>query len=120
MIFIVDDDAATRESLRFLLETEGLDARDFADGRRFLDTARPVEGDCLILDVNMPGMSGLEVLEALRGRGDEVPVIVVTAYLDAATGKRAAAAGAMAILEKPHGAEAVLELVRRASKKADS
>jgi two-component system, LuxR family, response regulator FixJ len=116
MIFIVDDDAATRESLRLLLETEGLEARDFAAGRPFLDGTRPVGGDCLILDVNMPGMNGLEVLEELRRRGDALPVIIVTAHADAVTRHRAMAAGAVALLEKPHGADELLALVCAASR----
>jgi two-component system response regulator FixJ len=114
MIFIVDDDSATRESLRFLLEAEGFEAQEFAAGLLFLDGARPVGGDCLILDVNMPGMSGIEVLEELRRRGHRVPVIIVTAYPDETTRNRASAAGALAILEKPHGADELLALVRRA------
>jgi two-component system response regulator FixJ len=113
MIFIVDDDAATRESLRLLLEAEGFEAQDFAAGLPFLDGATPVGGDCLIIDVNMPGMSGLDVLEELRRRGDALPVIIVTAYPDEGTRSRAIAAGAVAVLEKPHGAEELLTLVRR-------
>ena len=114
MIFIVDDDAATRDSLRLLLEAEGFEAREFAAGRTFLDGERPADGDCLILDLTMPGMSGFEVLAELRGRGDTLPVIIVTAYADSTTRSRAAASGALAMLEKPHRASELLALVRRA------
>ena len=113
MIFIVDDDAATRESLRLLLEVEGFAARDFAAGTPFLEAVRPSDGDCVILDINMPGMSGFEVLEELRQRGDAPPVIIVTAQTDETTRARATAAGAAALLEKPHGADELLSLLRR-------
>jgi FixJ family two-component response regulator len=119
MIFIVDDDHATRDSLRLLLETEGFEAQEFAAGRPFLDAARPVRGDCLILDVNMPGMSGLEVLEELRRRGDRLPVIIITGHSDPATRRRAAAGGALAVIEKPHQADLLLALLRAAAKSAN-
>jgi two-component system, LuxR family, response regulator FixJ len=114
MIFIVDDDAATRDSLRLLLEAKGFEARDFAAGRAFLDIVRPTDGDCLILDLTMPGMSGFEVLAELRRRGDNLPVIIVTAHADSAARSRATADGALALLEKPHRASELLPLVRRA------
>ena len=115
MIFIVDDDAPTRDSLRLLLEAEGLEAREFAAGRTFLEGERPADGDCLILDLTMPGMNGFEVLRELRRRGgDNLPVIIVTAHADSATRNRAAAGGALAVLEKPYRASELLVLVRRA------
>ena len=119
MIFIVDDDDATRDSLRLLVECEGFEAQDFASGRRFLDVVRPADGDCLILDANMPGMNGFEVLEELRRRGDCLPVIVITAWPDRGTRSRAQAAGAIALLEKPHGADELLALIRRAAARED-
>ena len=112
MIFIVDDDHATRRSLRLLLEIEGFDAQEFAGGRPFLDAARPVDGDCLILDLHMPGMSGLEVLEELRRRGDRLPVIVVSGHLNRTARTRALAGGALAVIEKPAKVEGLLALVR--------
>ena len=115
MIFIVDDDAPTRDSLRLLLEAEGLEAREFAAGRTFLEGERPADGDCLILDLTMLGMNGFEVLRELRRRGgDNLPVIIVTAHADSATRSRAAAGGALALLEKPYRASELLVLVRRA------
>jgi two-component system response regulator FixJ len=114
MIFIVDDDAATRDSLRLLLEGQGFEAREFTAGRGFLDTVSPADGDCLILDLTMPGMSGFEVLSELRRRGDSLPVIIVTAHADPAARSRAAVGGALAMLEKPHRASELLALVRRA------
>jgi two-component system, LuxR family, response regulator FixJ len=114
MIFIVDDDAAVRDSLRLLLECEGFEAREFASARQFLDTRPKSSGGCLILDVHMPGMSGLELLEMLRRRGDTLPVVLITGRPDAATQNRAKAAGALAVIEKPHGPKELVDLVRLA------
>ena len=113
MIFILDDDAGVRDSLRLLLECEGLETREFASCREFLD-ADGAEGDCLILDVHLPGMSGIELLETMRRRGDMLPVIVISGRIDAMTRYRARAAGALAVVEKPYQVEEVLDLVRRA------
>ena len=113
MIFILDDDTGVRDSLRLLLECEGLETREFASCREFLD-ADGAEGDCLILDVHLPGMSGIELLETMRRRGDMLPVIVISGRIDAMTRNRARAAGALAVVEKPYQVEEVLDLVRRA------
>jgi two-component system response regulator FixJ len=114
MIFILDDDAATRDSLRLLLECEGFAAREFASGREFLDVVRPATGDCLLLDLHMPEMDGIAVLETLRRRGDRVPAIVVTGRPSPEAKSRAEAAGALALLEKPYHADKLLDLVRQA------
>ena len=113
MIFILDDDSGVRDSLRLLLECEGLETREFASCREFLD-ADGAESDCLILDVHLPGMSGIELLETMRRRGDMLPVIVISGRIDAMTRNRARAAGALAVVEKPYQVEEVLDLVRRA------
>jgi two-component system response regulator FixJ len=114
MIFILDDDEAIRDSLQILLECEGLAARTFACGRQFLDTVRPQAGDCLLLDLYMPVIGGLDILEALRQRGDDVPVIVLTGHPSPAAESRATAAGAFAFIEKPYRADALLNLIRQA------
>jgi two-component system response regulator FixJ len=115
MIFIVDDDDATRDSLRLLLECEGFEAREFASGRQFLDAGPLGDGDCLILDVHMPGISGLELIESMRRQGILFPVIVISGWFDAATRNRARAAGAFALVDKPYQADEILNLVRLAS-----
>jgi CheY-like chemotaxis protein len=114
MIFIVDDDSAVRDSLRLLLECAGLEARDFPSPETFLDGWKSADEDCLVLDVHMPGMCGLDLLEELRQRGDEVPVIVVTGRPSPADTARARAAGALAVLEKPFKPAEILGLVRQA------
>ena len=114
MIFVVDDDGGARDSLRLLLECDGLEARKFASCEAFLNDGGAGEGDCLILDVHMPGMSGIELLETMRRRGDMLPVIVISGRADTATRNRARAALALAVVEKPYQAEEVLDLVRLA------
>ena len=114
MIFIVDDDEGVRDSLRLLLECEGFEAREFASCPEFLEAGPAGSGDCLILDVHVAGMSGLELLEVIRARGETLPVIVISRRTDAATRNRAHAAGALAVIEKPYQAEEVVALARRA------
>ena len=120
MISIVDDDSATRDSLRLLLDCAGLEARDFPSSNAFLEARQSAGDDCLVLDVHMPGMSGLDLLEELRRRGDQIPVIVVTGRPSAANAARAQAAGAFAILEKPFKADEIIGLVRNALRKRGS
>ena len=112
MIFIVDDDPGVRDSLRLLLECEGLEAREFASCREFLGADWAAEGNCLIVDVHMPGISGIELLETMRRDGAMLPVIVLSGRIDAAIRNRARAAGVLAVVEKPHQADEVLNLVR--------
>ena len=114
MIFILNDDDGVRDSLRLLLECEGFEAREFASCREFLDACRR-NGDCLILDLHMPEMSGIDLPEAMRRRGDRLPVILITGHLDAMIRERARAAGALAVVEKPYKAVEILNLIRHAS-----
>jgi FixJ family two-component response regulator len=114
MIFIVDDDGAVRESLRFLLDCVGLETREFASAEEFLDGRDADDTECLILDVHMPGMSGLDLLEELRRRNDQVPVIVVTGRSNAVDTARALTAGAVAVLEKPFNPAEIIALAQTA------
>jgi two-component system, LuxR family, response regulator FixJ len=117
MIIIVDNDCAVRESLRLLFDCVGLEARGFPSSEAFLDAAPPVDKECLVLDMHMPGMSGIELLEELRQRGDEVPVIIVTGLPSVTSAARAKAAGALAVVEKPFKPSEILALVRTALEK---
>ncbi len=113
-IFVVDDDDAMRESLEFLLESVGLKARAFAAAEDFLDVFQAGTRGCLLLDVRMPGMGGLELQEALRAKGIDIPVIIMTGYADVPMAVRAMQAGALDFIEKPLNEQRLLERVRKA------
>jgi two-component system response regulator FixJ len=109
-IFIVDDDAAIRDSLRMMLEVAGYTVRDFASAQSFLSDA-DLQGGCLIVDIRMPGMGGLELQEELVRRKANVPVIVMTGHGDVPLAVRAMRAGAMDFVEKPFDSERMLQSV---------
>jgi FixJ family two-component response regulator len=113
MIFVIDEDDDTRDSLRVLLETEGLAASGFASTGAFLEECRPTDQDCLILDLNQSGNSGLELLDRLRRHGNRILVVVIASQATATTRRRAEELGAVAVLEKPYAAETLLALVRQ-------
>jgi two-component system response regulator FixJ len=112
MIFIVDDDQATRDSLSLLLASEGLHSKGFGSPRAFLDACRPSGEDRLIVDVDLPGMDGIEFLQRLRARGLMLPVIIITGLPSTFVRQQALATGATAFLEKPLDAGEIISLVR--------
>ena len=112
MIFIVDDDTAVRHSLTLLLASEGLEARGFASPQEFLDGCRPSNDDRLIIDVDLPGMNGIELLQRLRADGLSPRAVVITGQPSTFVRQQALAAGAMAFLEKPIDADQLVSLVR--------
>jgi two-component system response regulator FixJ len=113
MIFIIDDDRDIRDSLRFLLSCEGLASRSFATADQFLATQVVTDRDFLITDMNLPGMSGLELLAAVRKRGLALPVVLMTGQASPRLRQRALAGGATAFLEKPLKDAEILSLIRR-------
>lgn len=118
-VFIVDDDEAIRDSLKLLLEAAGLPRVVAHDsGRDFLDRAKPAPGDCLVVDVRMPDIDGLELHQALIARGTDMPVIVMTGHGDIPMAVRALKAGASDFIEKPFDDTVMLEAVHRALAKA--
>jgi len=114
LIFVVDDDDAVRASLQALLETAGYRTAEFESGRDFLDAADTGQGACVLLDVKMPGLDGLEVQRRLNERGAELPVIIVTGHGDIVMAVQAMRAGAVDFLEKPVSRHRLLESVARA------
>jgi len=100
-VYVVDDDDAVRDSMRALLETLGMDVRDYPSAQEFLtDLCKCPEG-CLLLDLHMPGMSGMELLEVLRTRSSRLPVIAITGRSDPLLKDRVMRSGALALLDKP-------------------
>jgi two-component system, LuxR family, response regulator FixJ len=113
-VYIVDDDQATRKSLRWLVETLGVPVQTFHCAVSFLDAYDPSMPGCLVLDMMMPGMSGLELQKELIERGIDIPVIVLTGYADVATAVRTLKNGAVEFLEKPFNDDVLLEQIRKA------
>ena len=114
LIAIVDDDASFREALADMIGLYGFRVEAFESGDAVLGSARLQAFDAFLLDVQMPGRSGLEVLVALRARGVEAPVVFVTSRDDDRTRDRAIADGALAVFGKPVDADALLGLLGRA------
>lgn len=114
LIFVVDDDDAVRASLRALLETAGYRSMQFESGVEFLEFPDTGFGACVLLDVKMPGLDGLEVQRRLNERGAMLPVVIVTGHGDIAMAVQAMRAGAADFLEKPVSRDRLLESVARA------
>jgi len=114
IVYVVDDDRAVRESLRWLIESVGLEAATFEDPEMLLEACQPERCGCIILDVRMPAMSGLDLQEVLKQRGIEVPVLIVTGHGDVPMAVRALKAGAFDFIEKPYNDQLLLERVQQA------
>ena len=113
-VFVVDDDRAVRESLALLVQSVGLEVETFSGAGEFLDAYQPDLGGCLITDIRMPGMSGLELQERLTEQGYHIPVIVLTGFGDVPAAVRALKGGAVDFVEKPFNPQALLDLVQQA------
>lgn len=114
MVYVVDDDEAMRNSLQWLIESDGMEVRTFESADAFLAAAFPGMAGCLLLDVRMPGMSGLELQGHLRRSGIGLPVIIITGHGDVAMAVRAMKAGAVDFIEKPFNDDALLNSIRNA------
>jgi FixJ family two-component response regulator len=114
IVYIVDDDPDIRDSLCFLLKTVGLRTATFSSAAEFINGYTCVGPSCLVLDVRMPGTSGLDLLEQLTTGGVRVPVIFITAFADVPMAVRAMKSGAVEFLEKPFNGQVLLEKVQRA------
>jgi two-component system response regulator FixJ len=100
-VHIIDDDTAVRESLLALVQMKGLQAKAFSSAESFLTNLQPSDTGCVVCDVRMPGLTGLQLLEKMAERKSTLPVIIITAYADVPTAVRAMQAGAVTFLEKP-------------------
>lgn len=113
-VHVVDDDAAVRDSLSFLLGSADIGVRTYASAIEFLDQADAAASGCILTDIRMPGMSGLDLVQELKKRGLMRPVIVLTGHADVALAVEAMKAGVMDFIEKPFDDEALLSAVRTA------
>ena len=113
-VFVVDDDPGIRDSVTWLFQSVGLPVETYGSAQKFLDTYVASRPGCLILDVRLPGMGGLDLLEALRRRGATLPVIVVTAFGEVHSAVRAMKGGAIDVMEKPTRDQVLLDRVQQA------
>lgn len=113
-VFVVDDDAAVRDSLRALLESAAFRVEDFGSAATFLDSSAPERPGCLVVDIRMPDMDGLALQEELVRRRIALPAIVMTGHADVPLAVRAMKAGAVDFIEKPFKDEVLLDGVARA------
>ena len=114
VVSIVDDDASLRRSLRNLLRSEGLQVETFESAEAFLASDSRESTACLVLDLRMPGMGGLDLLNHLAATRSRVPVIVLTAHGDDDARRQSLEAGAVAFLVKPFQSTALLDAIRSA------
>lgn len=114
IVYVVDDDQGMLDSTVWLLESIGLRALPFTSGQAFLDANPQHNNACVILDVRMPGMGGLNVQEALRARGLDLPIIFVSGHADVPIVVRAFRAGAVDFIEKPYNEQLLLDSVQHA------
>jgi len=114
MVCIVDDDASLRRSLRNLLMSVGFAVETFQSAEAFLKSVDRDKVGCVVLDLRMAGLSGLDLLRHLVATGSRVPAIILTAHADDETRRRSLEAGAMAFLEKPVRSAVLLDAVRTA------
>ena len=114
VVFVVDDDVSVRESLELLIRTAGWRPEPCETARQFLDRPRPLAPNCLILDVNLPDLSGLDLQKLVSAERTEMPIIFVTGYGDVPMTVKAMKAGAVEFLTKPFGDETLLAAVEQA------
>ncbi len=113
-VFVVEDDAAVRDAVCFFLSSVNLEVASFDSAEAFLDAYQADRPGCLVADLCMTGMSGLELQETLAGKGFDIPVIIITGHGDVPIAVRAMKAGAFNFIEKPFEEEVLLESVRLA------
>ena len=113
-VFIVDDDEAVRESLGFLIGSVGLRVETYGEAESFMSSCQPDHAGCILVDVRMPGMSGLELQKELKSRTACPPVIIITGHGDVEMAVHAMKSGAYDFIEKPFNDEILLDLVQKA------
>jgi FixJ family two-component response regulator len=113
-VFIIDDDAGVRAAIQGLLKSEGLQSEGFESAEEFLKTKGPDGPSCLILDVSLPGINGLEFQQQLRDAGLQVPIIFITGHGDIPMSVKAMKSGALEFLTKPFRDDTLLEAIRQA------
>lgn len=108
-VYIVDDEEVVRKALQLLVKAEGLRSESFASAQEFLDSLDSIGPGCLLLDLSMPDMSGLELQEQLQERNIDLPVVIITGHADVSTAVRALKAGAVEFVEKPLDSDLLIQ-----------
>lgn len=114
IVHVIDDDEAMRDSLSFLLDIQGFETRVYESATAFLDALPGLSGGCVLTDVRMPGLSGLELVDHLRAQGSDLPVVVMTGHGDVPMAVEAMKAGVVDFIEKPFADDVLLRAVRSA------
>lgn len=114
IVFVVDDDVSVRESLELLIQNEGWQPKAFASAQAFLDCPRAVVPSCLVLDVSLPGLDGLELQKRVAFERADMPIIFITGYGDVPKSVQAMKRGAVEFLTKPFNDEVLLTAIRQA------
>jgi len=112
IVHLIDDDEAVRTSVAFVLEMNDLPAKTYASGREFLDVAGELKAGCVVTDVRMPEMSGLDLIRSLRQDGFHLPVIVITGHGDVPLAVEAMRAGVVDFIEKPFDDSVLVRAIR--------
>jgi FixJ family two-component response regulator len=114
IVFVVDDDVSVRESLELLIRGEGWQAETFASAQEFLTRPRALAPSCLVLDVSLPGLNGLDLQKRVAAERTDMPIIFITGHGDIPMSVQAMKAGAVEFLTKPFGDDALLSAIRQA------
>lgn len=119
LVHVVDDDPAVRDSLGFLLETAGFEVKTYDSADQFLETYAAGDGGCLVTDVRMPGLTGMELVARLREQGSNLPIVVMTGHGDVPMAVAAMKAGVADFIEKPFDDEAMIGSIEGALRRSD-
>ncbi|NQU56409.1 MAG: response regulator transcription factor [Rhodospirillales bacterium] len=114
IVYVIDDDEPVRESLTWLISSVDLNVKSYSSATAFLEDCDKVQTGCLITDIRMPGLSGLDLQNELVRRGIDIPIIVISGHGDVQTAVRAMKAGAFDFIEKPFNDQLLLDLVHKA------
>jgi FixJ family two-component response regulator len=114
IVFVVDDDVSVRESLELLIQNEGWQAETYASAQEFLDRPQSVVPSCLVLDVSLPGLNGLDLQQQVASERSDIPIIFITGHGDIPMTVRAMKAGAVEFLTKPFSNEVLLNAIHQA------
>jgi RNA polymerase sigma factor (sigma-70 family) len=118
-VFVVDDDENVRTSLQKLIHSVGLKSQTYPSAQHFLDAYDSQQPGCLVLDVRMPGVSGLDLQETLAGQNIRIPIVFITGHADVPTSVRAMKGNATDFIQKPFSAQTLLDAINRALSKAE-